>query len=190
MSPITHFLVSWCVADELRLPARERAIVAVAGVAADLDGLPVVVDLANRLLGRPETFYYGTLHHWLGHGLPAAVVVAVVAALLSSRRVLAAGMSLLVFHLHLLCDLVGARGPAPEDVWPIYYLAPLSWEPELAWSGQWALNAWPNIALTLLLLALVFARAVERGYSPLGLVSGRADRAFVDTLRRRFGRHS
>ena len=44
------------------------------------------------------------------------------------------------FHLHLLCDLIGARGP-DGDQWPIPYLKPFSNSVQLAWHGQWALNA-------------------------------------------------
>ena len=43
-----------------------------------------------------------------------------------------------------------------------------------------------TILLTLVVLALVFIRAVERGYSPVGLFSKTADLAFVRTLRARF----
>jgi len=186
MSPITHLLLSWSVADEAGLSGRDRALVAVAGVVADLDGLPVVVDLANRVLGRPESFYYGQLHHYLLHGLPAAAAVTAAVALLATRRRRTALLALLVFHLHLLCDLVGARGPAPDDFWPVYYLAPLSWTPELVWSGQWALNAWPNILLTVGLIGLILARGVQRGETPVSLFSARADRAVVEALRRRF----
>jgi hypothetical protein len=58
---------------------------------------------------------------------------------------------------------------------------------ELTWSGQWQLNAWPNFAITGALLALMFYLAWRRGFSPLEMVSGRADRAFVKALRERFG---
>lgn len=187
MSPITHLLMSWTVADVGGLEGRDRALVTFAGVVPDLDGLPALVDLANRLLGRPETFLYGQLHHWLLHGLPAAVLVTTAVAGAARRRLLTGRLAFAVIHLHLLCDLVGSRGPAPDDLWPVYYLAPLSWAPELVWAGQWALNAWPNIVLTLLLIGVVLARGVLRGATPVVLVSRRADRAVVDALRQRFG---
>ena len=47
----------------------------------------------------------------------------------------------------------GARGPDGEP-WPIPYLVPFSPTPRLVWSGQWALNAWPNVLLTAALIAL------------------------------------
>ena len=91
----------------------------------------------------------------------------------------------LSFHLHLLCDIIGARGP-DGDQWPIPYLEPFSSLPRLIWSGQWALNAWPNMLITAVLIALAVRWAWQRGYSPLEMVSARADAVFVETLRRRF----
>ncbi len=186
MTPITHFLVSWTMADQLGVEGRDRAVLTWAGVVADLDGLPLLVDLGNRLLGRQETYYYFEYHHMFLHGLPAAVATAVVAGLLATRRIKTALLAFAVFHLHLLCDLLGARGPDKLDIWPIHYLAPLSRWPELAWSWQWPLVSWPNVLLTVLLMGLVFVRAVKHGYSPVMLFSRRADQAFVETLRNRF----
>jgi len=45
MSPITHFLLGWIVANTDRLNRRERALVTVAGVIPDLDGAGVVAEL-------------------------------------------------------------------------------------------------------------------------------------------------
>ena len=53
--------------------------------------------------------------------------------------------------------------------------------------GQWALNAWPNFLVTGGALALTFFLAWKRGFSPLEMISGRADRVLVDALRDRFG---
>lgn len=188
MSPITHLLVSWTLADATCRDARERAIVTWAGVLPDVDGLAVLADLASGLLGHGGTFFYPRYHHMLIHGLPAALAFAALAAVLATRRARTALLAFLAVHLHLLCDLVGSRGPGADDLWPIAYLEPLSSRLTVTWAGQWPLNAWPNLALTVLLLALVFVRAVRRGYSPLGLVSRRADAAFVAALRGRFAR--
>ena len=53
--------------------------------------------------------------------------------------------------------------------------------------GPVGLNAWPNLLFTLLLLALTCFFAWQRGYSPLELVSTRADQRFVEALQGRFG---
>jgi predicted amidophosphoribosyltransferase len=49
------------------------------------------------------------------------------------------------------------------------------------------LNAWPNVAITILLLLVTFWLAWQRGYSPVEMISKKADSAFVDALRRRLG---
>jgi inner membrane protein len=186
MSPITHFLASWSAADSFKLTSRDLSLVAIAGVAPDLDGLVVLGDLGARLASRPDPCLYGQYHHMLTHGLPAALVFTVLAGLAAAQKVRTAALALLVVHVHLLCDLVGSRGPGTEDLWPIPYLAPVSHDWTLAWGGQWALNAWPNILFTLGLLSIVIVRAVTRGYSPVWLFSPRCDAAFVATLRSRW----
>jgi hypothetical protein len=89
------------------------------------------------------------------------------------------------FHLHLLCDLIGARGP-DGDQWPIPYLKPFSNASQLTWHGQWALNAWQNFAITGLLLLATFWIAWRYAASPLELVSQPANQALARTLRQRF----
>ena len=88
------------------------------------------------------------------------------------------------FHLHLLCDLVGARGPDGYQ-WPIPYLKPFSNAAQLAWHGQWALNGWQNFVITGVLLLATFWFAWKNGASPLELVSTPANRAFILSLRQR-----
>lgn len=186
MNPITHGLVSWSVGDAVGLGPRDRVLATWCGVAPDADGLGVVIDGINKLLGRPDTWLFGRYHHaWL-HGLPAAIVLPLAIAAVAERRLRTFAAGVLVVHLHLLGDIVGSRGPTAADIWPIRYLAPISERWTIAWSGQWALNAWPNIALTLALLAFAFYRAVRSGYSPVEAFHPRADRAFVDTVRRRW----
>lgn len=181
MSPITHFLAGWALAQTAELSPRERMLVSVAGVIPDLDGLGIVVDLATH----GQTDWWGKYHHELGHNLGFCLIVTVVSGCLAKRKGLTALLVFLSFHLHLLCDLVGARGP-DGDQWPIPYLVPFSPLPRLVWSGQWALNAWPNLLLTAVLLALALRWAWQRGYSPLEMISPRADAVVVAALRRRF----
>ena len=185
MSPITHFLVGW-TALERALPSRRgKALVALAGVAPDLDGLGIVVDFATRTLGLPETDYYQAYHRIYGHGLAAALVIAAVCAALATRgqRAWVALWAFVAVHLHFLCDVLGSRGSGAEDLWGIYYLAPFSLGHEITWSGQWPLVGWQNMAITAALLLIVAARATRTGYSPLAIFSERADAAFVLTLK-------
>ncbi|HZV01819.1 MAG TPA: hypothetical protein VFF73_34220, partial [Planctomycetota bacterium] len=53
--------------------------------------------------------------------------------------------------------------------------------------GQWELNAWPNMVITAVLLLLALVLAWRRGFSPLEMLSSRADGLLVETLRKRFG---
>jgi hypothetical protein len=89
------------------------------------------------------------------------------------------------FHLHLLCDLIGARGP-DGDQWPIPYLKPFSNSIQLTWHGQWALNGWQNFVITSIFLLATFWLAWRYRSSPLELVSQSANRALTQTLRDRF----
>ena len=185
MNPVTHLLVGWTVANTTTLTPRERALVAIAGIVPDVDGFGMVTDLLTRNSEHPLELW-GKFHHVLAHNLGFGLGVGVAAFALSRRRWVTASLALLSFHLHLAGDLVGARGP-DGDQWPIPYLSPYSQDWQLTWTGQWALNAWPNFVITGALLLLAFYLAWRRAFSPLELVSSRADRAFVKTLRDRFG---
>jgi hypothetical protein len=178
VNPITHLLIGWELGSLLTSSPRERAAIAWASVAADADGLGALVDMGNRLLGRPET-------SWFFHGLFGALLAAGVAAAVCRRRALAAAGAFVAVHVHLLCDLLGSRGPTPGDIWPLRYLAPFSDALTISWQGQWPLNGWPNVLITLILLALVFVQAARKGVSPVSLFSRRADVAFVTAVRRR-----
>ena len=184
MNPITHGLLSWLVAEAAPLDRRGRLCVTLAGLLPDADGFGLPFELLTRHGDHP-LLWWSEYHHVLGHGLAWALVVAG-AAWAWTRRRLVAALAFATFHLHLLCDLVGARGPDGGQ-WPIRYWWPLS-DAGWVWSGQWALNAWPNIAMTAGALIASLALAVRRGHSPLELVSSRADAGLVAILRRRFGR--
>ncbi|HKV40011.1 MAG TPA: metal-dependent hydrolase [Blastocatellia bacterium] len=185
MSPITHFLAGWLVANTSQsLDRRERAIITVAGVAPDVDGLGLIADALTANSKHP-TDWFSRFHHLLGHNLAFGLLIAVLAFLVVKRRWITAGFVLVSFHLHLLFDLLGSRGPDGYQ-WPIQYLFPFSSSWQWTWAGQWALNAWPNFIITGAALATVFVLAWKRGYSPLEMVSVSADKAFVTALRRRF----
>ena len=94
-------------------------------------------------------------------------------------------LAFLSFHVHLFEDVLGSRGPEGYQ-WPIPYLAPFSSSLQLVWRGQWGLNAWPNVVITIALLFITLWLAWRRGSSPLEMVSAGADAALVATLRRRF----
>lgn len=185
MHPISHLLIGWTVANSARLARRDRMLVTLAGVLPDLDGLGVVADILTERT-RHRTFYYDAYHHVLAHNLAFGCALSLLAAILAKRRPLTTALAFLSFHLHLLGDLVGSRGPDGYQ-WPIPYLAPFSDALQLSWSHQWGLKAWPNVTATILLLALALYWTWKRGRSPLEMVSLKGDAALVRTLRVRFG---
>ena len=185
MSPVTHFLSGWLLANTVKLERRDRALVTLSAVVPDIDGLGIVAEVLTRNAERP-LLWWSNYHHVL-HNLGFAIACAGLAFALGRKRMHTAALVFAGFHLHLLGDLLGARGP-DGDQWPIPYLLPFSDAWQLAWRGQWALNAWPNFLITGAALALTFMLACSRGFSPLEMLSPRADAAFVRTLQNRFRR--
>jgi hypothetical protein len=92
---------------------------------------------------------------------------------LARERGRVALLALLVFHLHLLCDLVGSRGPSPSDLWPILYLGPFSRQPAWFWKCQWRLDGWQNRIITVTLFFWALAMATKLGHSVVGVFKTR-----------------
>jgi len=206
MSPVTHFFAGWlltAVSPNGKLAAlsrREKTLVVAAAVAPDLDGLGIVPELLTRNSAHP-LLWFSRYHHSL-HTLFFALIVTLAAFLISAianrtrgqvvqdqhgspRPWVTALLVFLSFHLHLLCDLVGARGP-DGDQWPIPYLLPFSSSLQLTWRGQWALNAWQNFAITGVLLVATLWIVWKHGSSPLELASERWNQKLVEAVRSRF----
>src|SRR5580692_10292812 len=183
MSPVTHFFSGWVLANCVKLDRKDRALVTLACVIPDIDGLGIVPEILTRNSAHPRLWF--SLYHHSLHNLAFALFVAAVAFAIAKQKWTTALLALLSFHLHLFEDLLGSRGP-DGDQWPIPYLAPFSSALSLTWHGQWSLNAWPNFALTLALLGVTLYLAWSRGFSPLEMFSERADRALVAALRSRF----
>lgn len=183
MSPATHLLASWMMAN-LAHDRRDRILITAAGVAPDLDGLGIIPEILTRGSAHPLP-WFTEYHHVLGHNLGFALLVAAVVAVCSMQKLQTSLWAFSAFQLHLFCDLVGARGPEGYQ-WPIPFLSPFSDRMQLVWSGQWALNAWQNFAITGVLLIAALVLAVKRGYSPVELLSPKADALVVAVLRHRF----
>lgn len=184
MNPVTHLMVTWVVFERHVAETRDKALVCLAGVAPDLDGIGIVADFATRRLGLPETNLYQDYHRLFGHGLLGAVIISGVAAAFASRRALVGVLAFLAVHLHLLCDILGSRGSTAADIWPVYYFAPFSLKHLLFVSWQWPLVGWQNSLLSALLMCVILWRATVTGYSPVGILSRPGDVAFVEVLRR------
>jgi inner membrane protein len=211
MSPVTHFFAGWLLASvsptgrPTTLTRREKALVVAAAVAPDIDGIGIIPELLTRNTSHP-LLWFSQYHHSL-HTLAFALFCTLAAYIIAGpmadftfgpviqgRRLpshpwLTAFLVFISFHLHLLCDLIGARGPDGEQ-WPIPYLKPFSNAPQLTWHGQWPLNAWQNFAITGFFLLATFWIAWRYAASPLELVSQQANQALTQTLRHRFSPNS
>ncbi|HEX3799145.1 MAG TPA: metal-dependent hydrolase [Verrucomicrobiae bacterium] len=189
MSPLTHFLASWIIAAKTTDNPRDCRLVTLAGILPDADGLGLVADMVNNQIHHTDTYiYYPEYHHWLMHGAFDAVLTAGVLACFARRRMRVALLCLVTFHLHLLCDLVGSRGPSPEDLWPIFYLGPFSRNWMWLWHGQWALYGWQNRVIGLGLFMCAMWIAVEREDTFVGVINRHADKVFVSVLKKWQGR--
>lgn len=200
MSPVTHFFAGWVLAcvSPVALTRREKALVVAAAVAPDLDGLGLVPELLTRHSSHP-LLWFSEYHHQL-HTLAFAIVCTICAFVIAGSSAgkdksrqhpplprhpwTTALLVFVSFHLHLLCDLAGARGPDGYQ-WPIPYLAPFSDAAHITWNGQWILNGWQNFVFTGVLLATTFRFAWKTGSSPIELVSVPANYTFVQALRQR-----
>lgn len=184
MSPVTHYLTGWVFANCARLGHKDRAIVTLACVVPDADGLGIIPEVLTR--NSPHPLMWFSLYHHTLHTLFFSLAVAVFSALLASQKWKTGFLALVSFHIHLFEDILGSRGPDGYQ-WPIPYLKPFSSSWQLTWQGQWMLNSWQNYVITMALLFVTLWLAWQRGFSPLEMFSRRADRAFVTALRHRFG---
>ena len=184
MSPVTHFLVGWVVANSANLTRRERAAVTLAGAVPDVDAFGMFAEISTRDSITPLS-WFSDYHHVLAHNLGFGLLVMGASFLVATRRWKTAALAFLSFHLHLVGDVVGGRGPDGSH-WPISYLLPFSNAWQWTWEHQWGFNAWPNFLITGVALVATLLLAWRRGYSPLEMVSASVDRAFVGTLRHRF----
>jgi hypothetical protein len=185
MSPVTHVLIGWSLANSFRLSREERAAVVIAAVIPDVDGVVLALDFLRHHSGL-HLEWWNTYHHVLAHNIGFALFTAMVAFAVSKRRWMVGSLGLMSFHVHLICDVLGSKGP-DGDPWPIHYLLPFSDSWQWTWSGQWELNAWQNFVITAIVTGHMFYLAWKNGVSPLEFISSTANAALSSTLRRRFG---
>lgn len=184
MSPGAHFIGSWLVASFAAKNSRDRKLITLAGVLPDVDGFGMGLDVARGLIsGEPTTYhYYHKFHHLLCHGWPAALVICSVLAGFAFQRWRTLGLCLVTFHLHLLCDLLGSRGPSPADLWPICYGEPLFRHPTWFWKGQWRLDGWQNAATFVVIFTGALWQSVRLGSSFVEIFGRKVDETFVRVL--------
>ena len=145
MTPGQHFIVGWVVANAKPLDRRSRIVITAMGLLPDIDGFGYPIDKLGPYLGY-STSLFEEYHHFLCHNIFFGIAGSLVLARLCRERLAVFLLCLAAFHLHLLGDLAGSRGPDGYQ-WPIPYLYPLIPSFELTWAGQWELNSWRNSAI-------------------------------------------
>lgn len=148
MNPITHLLTGWAFAGSFRINRLERAFVTIAGVIPDIDGAGIIYDYLSAGPGF-QPWQYWKYHHILGHNIGFCLILCLITFSFTKRRLITTLLVFISFHIHLLFDIAGSRGPDGYQ-WPIPYLLPFSDSWQLIWHGQWGLNAWQNIVVTLI----------------------------------------
>lgn len=168
----THILSGWCLANLFpTLGPRERLFCMIAAAVQDLDGLGIIGDF---LLRHDEPTWYWALHHKLGHGIVACILVTAILTFFSkSPRWIACLAYVSAFHLHLVMDYFGS-GPN----WDIYYFWPVS---ERGWiaDNAWPLFSWQNIVAAALLLTWTIWIVRVKKRTPLEALVSSLDRRWV-----------
>ncbi|MBF0119666.1 MAG: metal-dependent hydrolase [Desulfobacterales bacterium] len=186
MSPITHLLISWRFAEITSQNERNCAFVTWAGVLPDIDGLGVIIDMLYNFFGYNSPMFYHRFHHIVLHGLFGSIIIPFFFTIRAKDKLKFFLTAFLCVHIHLICDIVGSRGPTELDIWPIYYLEPFSEQLKLSWSGQWELNSWQNILITSFILGGVFVKTIRNGHSIVSIFNKEADAIFVKVVQQRW----
>lgn len=190
MHILTHLFSSWtisaiCFPDDRRKHLSDINLVTLSGLAPDLDGLGIIPELLTSSSEQP-LYWWSEYHHILCHNLGFAITIAALLAWKAKLKLRTFILSFLVFHIHLLADIAGSRGPDGEQ-WAIPYLLPFSGRWQLIWSGQWDFNGWQNIIISILFLITTIWISWKWGASPLNMLNRSADEKLTSTLRKRFG---
>lgn len=168
MSPITHGLIGWTIASPLKTKS-QRALVTLAAVVPDIDGL--------TLLGGVDLYH--EYHHTFGHNVFLAVLFSTL-AFRKDQKGLAFVLSVISFHSHLFCDLLGSGAD-----WGIFYLWPVSRLEITSFPPfQWELDSWQNLVATISFLLIVMCIGVRKGRTIVELFSEKADAELVKVLRK------
>ena len=186
MAPGSHALIGWWTANVVSLQKRDRLLVFLAGILADLDGLGLLF----------STEAYLKYHHILCHNLFAGLICTALVALFAKDRKRCALLTILNWHLHLAADYFGSGGPPGTRPWVLPYLYPVVGSglgehftgPEWYWNPwQWPLNAWPNLLITFLALIGWVYIAVRLNRTWFEFIWPAFDREVCKMLRKWFG---
>jgi hypothetical protein len=171
MSPLTHGLLGWTIAQPLAA-RRDRILCTVAAVLPDLDALGILVSRE----------YYSEYHHTVGHNFLFSFLASATFSYFSGQRIKALFLYLISFQVHFLADLLGSgEGWGFKYFWPFH-----SWYVEFSPPFQWALNSWQNLAVTVLCLLFVLRQALKKERTIVEIFSVRWDKKVVNALKKWF----
>jgi len=175
-----HLFLSYLIPWRMRLGRRDRVIVALAGIAPDIDA-PILLAFGKQA--------FVEHHHEFTHHLAGAALAAAAGWAFGRRRAAAASLAAAAWCGHLLLDMVGAGERLPDGTfaYPLPLLWPFSARPFDPFPFAWPLASWQNAAVMAAAIALVARLAVVEGRTVLEVFSLRLDAAVVRALRARFG---
>ncbi len=176
-----HLFLSYLLPWRIHLARRDRIVVALAGLAPDVD--------APILLAMGRDAFVAHHHEWTHH-LAGAALAAAAGAILGRRRAATAAFAAAAWCGHLLLDMLGAgdRRPGEPFAYPLPLLWPFSGRPFDPFPFSWPLASWQNGAVMAAAILLMARLAVVEGRTVLEVFSLRLDAAVVKALRARFGR--
>jgi inner membrane protein len=170
VSPVTHALTGWLIAQPLHKRS-ERVAVTCAAVIADLDGL--------SLLGGVDAYH--KWHHTFGHNVFFAFAVSIGIGVYF-RSLKSGLLGLVAFHSHILEDMLGSGAG-----WGVPYFWPAS---ERIYSTpqpfQWELDSWQNLAFTAIFLIATLWLGLKKRRTIVEVFSEKADLKVVTALGERF----
>lgn len=155
-----HVMSGWVAGNYLKLNAKERFFCMLAAGISDLDGLGVLVS---------QDAYYD-YHHIAGHNLLFGVIISLILAVFSTRKIKCFFIYLALFHLHILMDLFGSG-----EGWAIAYFQPFA-NYELSIGMSWALFSWQNMLANAFFLFWTIAIIIRRQRSPLEYIMPSLDK--------------
>jgi len=85
MTPVSHFFISWVVANTAEINKRERMLVTAAGVVPDIDGLVIIGDLLKKENGQFLP-WYEEFHHVLAHNIVISIMALALTFFLAWKR--------------------------------------------------------------------------------------------------------
>jgi inner membrane protein len=169
MNTGAHLQFGWLIGHAREFDRTERAIITLAAVAPDLDGLLIVAGPGS------EIFY--KYHHILFHNALSAIVYVAIVAACFSRRSLVLLLCLLSFLGHILVDYV----TAPWEMAPFWPVSPMLVNLGSRLPG-WVVQYVFQVAGMAAILACTVWLYLKYGRTPLEVISPRLDRLVIGYL--------